>query len=128
MTREEAIDILRVINPPRESKRIFDEFMQAIDMAIKALEEQQWIPCSERLPETHKAGNSFSGLYMQSKPVLVYGVPEYESEYSFNVVTYCDDLNGITYWSTEMDAVTINEVTAWMPLPAPYKEDEKCQK
>ena len=87
-----------------------------------------WIPCSERLPETHKAGDSFSGIFMQSKPVLVYGVPEYESEYSFNVVTYCDDLNGITYWSTEMDAVTINEVTAWMPLPAPYKEDEKCQK
>ena len=47
MTREEAIDILRVINPPRESKRIFDEFVQAIDMAIKALEEPKWIPCSD---------------------------------------------------------------------------------
>ncbi len=81
---------------------------------------QQWIPCSERLPETHKAGDSVIGIFMQSKPVLVYGVPEYESEYSFNVVTYCDDLDGITYWST--DAVTINKVTAWMPLPEPYKE------
>ncbi len=39
MTKEEAIDILRVINPPRESKRIFDEFVQAIDMAIEALTE-----------------------------------------------------------------------------------------
>lgn len=81
----------------------------------------KWIPCSERLPETHKAGNSVFGIFMESKPVLVYGVPEYESEYSFNVVTYCDDLNGNTYWSTEMDAVTINEVTAWMPLPEPFK-------
>lgn len=84
--------------------------------------QMQWIPCSERLPETHKAGNSVSGIFMQSKPVLVYGVPEDESEYSFNVVTYCDDLNGITYWCTEMDAVTINKVTTWMPLPEPYKE------
>lgn len=83
-----------------------------------------WIPVTERLPETHEAGNSFSGIFMQSKPVLVYCVPEYESEYSFHVATYCDDLNGITYWSTEMDAVTINKVTAWMPLPEPYGEDE----
>lgn len=79
-----------------------------------------WIPCSERLPETHEAGDSFCGIFLQSKPVLVYGVPDCESEYSFNVVTYCDDLDGITYWCTELDAVTINKVTAWMPLPEPY--------
>lgn len=41
MTKKEAIDILRVINPPRESKRIFDEFVQAIDMAIKSLEKPE---------------------------------------------------------------------------------------
>ena len=41
MTNREAINILRVINPPRESKRIFDEFIQARDMAISALEQQE---------------------------------------------------------------------------------------
>lgn len=41
MTNREAIDILRVINPPRVNKRIFDKFMQARDMAIKALENQE---------------------------------------------------------------------------------------
>ncbi len=41
MTNREAIDILRVISPPRESKRIFDKFMQALDMAISALEKQE---------------------------------------------------------------------------------------
>ena len=97
----------------------FDRVIKTTIDEIKT--EQRWVPCGERLPETHKAGNSVSGIFMQSKPVLVYGVPEYESEYSFNVVTYCDDMNGITYWSTEMYAVTINEVTAWMPLPEPYK-------
>ena len=85
---------------------------------------QQWIPCSERLPKTHETGNSFSGIYMQSSPVLVYGVPEYEEEYGFHVVTYCDDKNGCTYWSTELDAVTINEVYAWMPLPEPWKGEQ----
>ena len=94
---------------------------RCIEVLSNMSSADRWIPCSERLPETHKAGNSFSGIFMESKPVLVYGVPEYESEYSFNVVTYCDDLNGKTYWSTEMDAVTINEVTAWMPLPEPWK-------
>lgn len=86
---------------------------------------QQWIPCSERLPKTHETGNSFSGIYMQSSPVLVYGVPEYEEEYGFHVVTYCDDKNGCTYWSTELDAVTINEVYAWMPLPEPWKGEQE---
>lgn len=41
MNNREAIDILRVINPPRESKKIFDEFIQARNMAIKALEKQE---------------------------------------------------------------------------------------
>lgn len=37
MTNKEAIDILCVINPSRENKMIFDEFMQARDLAISAL-------------------------------------------------------------------------------------------
>lgn len=89
----------------------------------KYYREPHWIPCSERLPEVHEAGNSFSGIYMQSYPVLVYGVPEGEEECGFHVATYCDDLNGYTYWATEIDAVTINGVKAWQPLPSPYQEE-----
>ena len=101
------------------------ELMEAVQR-VKALPsaqpEQQWIPCSEGLPEVHETGNSFSGVYMQSYPVLVYGVPEGEEECGFHVVTYCDDLNGYTYWSTELDIVTIDGVRAWMPMPEPYAE------
>ena len=82
--------------------------------------EQKWIPVSERLPEVHESGNSFFGIYMQSVPVLVYGICEGEENAQFHVVTYCDDLDGNTYWSTELDALTITEVIAWMPLPEPY--------
>ena len=82
-----------------------------------------WIPVGERLPEVHESGNSFSGIYMQSVPVLVYGICEGEKNAQFHVVTYCDDLDGTTYWSTELDALTITKVTAWMPLPELYREE-----
>lgn len=120
---DDALDALR------------NEFKKAPTTAIRAMEvlralppaqpEQQWIPCSERLPETRKAGNSFSGFFMKSHPVLVYGVAEGEEIAEFHVASYCDDLNGYTYWSTELDAVTITGVKAWMPLPEPYAERRK---
>lgn len=88
----------------------------------ETIEPQRWIPVSERLPEVHESGNSFSGIYMQSVPVLVCGICEGEENAQFHVVTYCDDLDGNTYWSTELDAFTITGVIAWMPLPEPYKE------
>ena len=95
-----------------------DDILEFIERQPTA---EQWIPCSERLPEVHESGNSFSGVYMQSDPVLVYGVCEYEENAQFHIVTYCDDLDGNTYWSTELDALTITQVVAWMPLPEPYK-------
>ena len=61
---------------------------------------------------------------MQSNPVLVYGTAEYEGIAQFHVVTYCDDLDGNTYWATELEGVTVSGVIAWMPLPEPYRERE----
>lgn len=100
------------------------EIQKAYDLGkLDAMEEMpKWIPCSERLPEVHESGNSFSGIYMQSVPVLVYGICEGEENAQFHVATYCDDLDGNTYWSTELDALTITGVIAWMPLPKPYAE------
>lgn len=95
--------------------------------AIEALEKQEqdrWIPVTERLPKVHESGNSVSGIFMESDPVLVYGTAEYEEEGQFHVVTYCDDLDGNTYWSTELDALTIKGVKAWRPLPENYTEEE----
>jgi len=39
MDRNKAIDILRVIAPPRTNKKAFYDFMEARDMAIAALEQ-----------------------------------------------------------------------------------------
>ena len=97
----------------------------ALTVIPSAQPEQRWIPCSERLPEVHEEGNSFSGIFMQSNPVLVCGIVEGEESAQFNVATYCDDLDGYTYWSTELDALTVNGVTAWMPLPEPYQAERR---
>ena len=47
MTNENAINVLRHLNPPRTSKVAFDAFRQAIVMAIEALKEPQIIRCKE---------------------------------------------------------------------------------
>ena len=53
MTRDRAIEILR----NDASGASLWEIAEAVDMAIEALKEErhgEWIPCSERLPETDK--------------------------------------------------------------------------
>ena len=45
MTNENAINVLRHLNPPHTSKVAFDAFRQAIVMAIEALKEPQIIRC-----------------------------------------------------------------------------------
>ena len=47
MTNENAINILRHLNPPRTSKEAYDDFMQTIKMAIEVLKEPKLIPCKE---------------------------------------------------------------------------------
>lgn len=102
-----------------------DKFLEWLNAeALEKQEQDRWIPVTERLPEVHESGNSFSGIFMQSDPVLVYGVAGYEEETQFHVVTYCDDLDGYTYWSTELDALTVKGVKAWRPLPEPYEAEE----
>ena len=124
MTNKQARELLDNLIGMVEDNHDSD-YDEALKMAIKALEqpEPQWIPCSERLPEVHESGDSFAGIFMESYPVLVYGICEYEENAQFNVATYCDDLDGNTYWSTELDAVTVTGVIAWMPLPEPYQKE-----
>lgn len=47
MTNENAINILRHLNPPRTSKADFDAFRQAIEMATEALKEPKIMRCKE---------------------------------------------------------------------------------
>lgn len=93
MTRAEAIEHLKNIAIYSFQDGYTDEARQALDMAIKALEEPQWIPCKEALPKkncrcltTNKAWGAFEvdwnvwldghWLYQNDQPVAWKPLPE----------------------------------------------------
>lgn len=83
------------------------EFTEAMKMAVSALEKQEqdrWIPVTERLPE-------------DDTEVLVY-LFDNQSPY----IAWIRD----SHWYTEeFEVEKENEPVAWMPLPEPYKAEEK---
>lgn len=76
---------------------------EALDMAVKALKQQRWIPCSERLP-----GDCISVLICVKTPNGYFIDVSYRS--------------GFIKW--EKYGSNVN-VIAWQPLPTPYKEGEE---
>lgn len=84
----------------------------AIKSVLPAQPEPQWMPCSERLPETDKARSYWvctdAGYQCQcrwSNDMYGLGANEY-SEWGWHI----------------MDKPQYARVIAWMPLPAPYAE------
>ena len=118
MTREEAVEVLKEryltcvgIGLDNHANRV----NEALDMAIEALQwqdriltqdavEDEWIPCSERLPEEY-------GEYLVTKRTIGWNCEEYGS-------------NDIAYFDSD-GFHKADKVTAWMPLPEPYKGGEK---
>lgn len=110
MKREEAIKLLNDIHSQCcDTANILctldaDKRCDALQMAITALQNQPvWIPVSERLPE--ESLNS------------VIGWDTYRNRCCF--VQY---LGGRFVLGDDIDIVN---VTAWMPLPEPYRESEE---
>lgn len=102
MTREEAIELLYDIQTDAVYNVLSSE-KEALDMAIKALEQTRWIPVSEKLPETND-------IYLVS--MHSYGFPT-------------RDIDGYIQQTDRKWEVYGNKVTAWMPLPEPYKAESE---
>ena len=93
---------------------------------IKPDWRDQWILCSERLPDLHPFQvDDPDGQFditedysMISDYVLVQ-----TADGQMAVAEYEDDLDGRTYWQT--DTCQSLEVTAWMPLPEPYRKESR---
>ncbi len=94
---------------------------EAIDIAIKAIEQTTWIPVSERLPE--------DGTYL----VTVEGI---DGEPRIDIRSFANDLNKVDEfdfpkhkcgwydYDSEYGFWEDTRVTAWMPLPKPYEPQE----
>lgn len=122
----EAIEekILEVKSDKEKCDVIFDfaDILMAVYRElIYFIEKQQrvgeWIPCSERLPEMHKVLLDYDEYYMVSDSVLVTdGKDVFISEYEVD-----DDFSyGWFFEGTKCE----NEITHWMPLPKPFREEK----
>ena len=116
MTNEEARDQI-VIFMCDEQKVINDRDKQALEMAIKALEQEpKWIPVSERLP-------LLRGSYKISDDVLI--TNGYEIDMGYLVRRKVK-----SFWHYYGSDIEVgindedNDAIAWMPLPKPYEPQE----
>ena len=103
MTNVEAIEHLKNIMIFSYQDGYTAEAREALDMAISALEAQEWIPVSERLP---KVGHS----------VLF-------SRRSMGAREGCLQADGKWWQYRWNEMLNADQVTAWKPLPEPYRED-----
>ena len=94
--------------------------LEALRMAVQALEEKpRWIPCSERMPEMH-AEVDYTGRQEESDFVLVCDASELHPQVH---VGRCVKIEDRTWWRTREWKV-LDKVTAWMPLPEVYREED----
>ena len=108
MTAREAIEYFEAIF---ETEALGKNDIEAMNIAISALREREersmsWINVKERLPEDHEE-------------VLVY-IP---GESCIDIAVHRTLLKGYAYWSCSDDAYDNDEVTHWMPVPEPPKEE-----
>jgi hypothetical protein len=80
---------------------------EAEEMAIQALEQTQWIPVSERLPED-------SGEYFVS-------IIDKDYDENYEDVGIAQFAHKKDYGIKESEWQIDETVIAWMPLPEPYK-------
>ncbi len=107
MTLEEAIVHCVVVANDRaecawdcvEEHKQFAEWLKELK---ERREKQEWIPCSERLPETKDIDDWVKTLVCSSDESIAVG--SFNSEYGWT----------FSHW--------FGETIAWMPLPTVYKE------
>lgn len=107
MTREKAIQILSTVDEYGLPHGHTSGYVEAIQMAVGALKQSEWILCSERLPEE-------SGDYLVT-------VAHHSGELWVEVDQFNKEDSDSPYQWWHFD----EKVIAWMPRPEPYKGKEK---
>lgn len=108
MTKEEALMTIKAI-PESFWEKLSDAENEAVEMAVKTLKQQMWIPCSERLPKEPDVNPTFEGKRLELYLVSVNNI-----DYPLRA-----------FWTGKVftDGWSKIKATAWMPLPEPYKGD-----
>lgn len=128
MTREELLEKLYEI---KNWKCNGDSELYAImKEAISALEAQEWIPCSERLPSKEERkewiDKNLGGIgYLYPCLVTRYSSinPDRTKNNPYVAKHYYDGEDFVN----NGEEVCSEYIVAWKPLPEPYKEDENEQ-
>ena len=111
MDRKEAIQhIIRHMAAHNIGKYPHIKLGEALSLAIEALQEQErnWIPVTERLPEDgYGVLVTVNGKHNDIIFIDALEIAEYDGDFGWIV-------EGYPQW-------TDPDVTAWMPLPEPYK-------
>ena len=86
------------------------EYEEAVNMAIKALEQTRWIPVSERLPKENEYIGNVCKYYL------------IQDEYGDMHVAHLSNVGWIP-----MDSLKAigDEIIAWKELPQPYKAESE---
>ena len=100
INRQDALEALNSINGTAET----DQAFHVIEALPSVQHEQQWIPCSERLPEEYQAVLA----------TLNNGELTYAWRFDVDEWVICEgDRNATT-----------DDILAWMPMPEPYKGEQ----
>ena len=119
MTRKEALQILDTI------PTIGDQ-VDALEMAIKALEMGNWIPIKTR-PLTGEEKVLFSDREYSEDSLFIFDCPLPDDDQEVLVCSKWGTVTIDTFRRDENDGCYFEEycddgdVIAWMPLPEPYK-------
>ncbi len=129
MTNEEAIELIKVAQAEVEWDCPMD-YTAAFDLAIKALEQAQWIPVKYHeatKEEIEENGYPFDICYIfdnvmpcDEQEILVTVKGRRGKSYVEKDTCYADD--GY-YLDSGYDWLT--DIVAWMPLPEPYKAESE---
>ena len=126
ISRQAAIDALNEVVKDH-SITDFDAIASILDLP-PAQPEPHWIPVTERMPDVGVDGEIEILGYEQlaiadstfkiSNPVLA--TRKIDDRYELAVLQWEVDGNDRKYWVNDGGSI-IKGVTAWMPLPEPYK-------
>lgn len=104
---------------------------EAVRMAIKALRDSRWIPCSERLPEvrlTHDIFKRPNGYISDSVLVTVKSREVDGTRYYVATDIMMGSTLESVHWLMSCgyggSAVYSQEIIAWRPLPEEYRPEE----